>query len=158
MNLRDKFIWNVLLGFTLISLIWFGWDLFNNTTKTNNLYNKYINEQVGTDQKLQDKVTTLESIYKFRNSNKFKVDNNPFEVTRVLSGSSGSGKKGQIYTTGIYQSENGDYKATINVKGKTYTVVKGNSLQDGEITEINKNNVVWLKNGVEKNLPLNIEN
>ena len=72
MNLRDKFIWNVLLGFALISIVWFGWGLFNNNTKTNNLYNKYINEQVGTDQKLQDKVTTLESIYKFRNNNKFK--------------------------------------------------------------------------------------
>ena len=157
MNLREKFIWNVLVGFAFISIAWFGWSLFNNNSTTNILYNKYKNEQVGTDEKLQDKVNTLESIYKDRANNKFKVSNNPFEVTRVLSGGSGS-KKGQIFTTGIFKLDNGQYKAAVNYKGKTYTVVRGDIIEGGKIIEINENTVVWEKNGNRKSLFLNIGN
>ena len=157
MNLREKFIWNVFVGFAFISIAWFGWGLYNNNITTSKLYNKFKNEQVGTDQKLQDKVNNLENIYKYRANNKFKVSNNPFEVTRVLSGGSGS-NKGQIFTTGIFKLDNGQYKAAINYKGKTYTVVEGDLLEGGKILEINKNTVIWEKNGNKKSLLLNMGN
>tara|TARA_Y100000996_G_scaffold355963_1_gene296686 strand:- start:939 stop:1415 length:477 start_codon:yes stop_codon:yes gene_type:complete len=158
MNLREKFIWNVLVGFAFVSIGWFGWGLFNKNSTTNKLYDKYKNEQVGTDQSLQNKVNNLESVYKFRNENRFKVANNPFEVTRVLTGGSGSGNKGQIYTTGIFKLENGQFKAAVNFKGKTYTVIKGDLLEGGKIIEVNEDAVVWEKNGNRKTLFLNIGN
>ena len=158
MNLREKFIWNVLVGFAFVSVGWFGWGLFNKNSITNKLYDKYKNEQVGTDQSLQNKVNNLESVYKFRNENRFKVANNPFEVTRVLTGGSGSGNKGQIYTTGIFKLENGQFKAAVNFKGKTYTVIKGDLLEGGKIIEVNEDAVVWEKNGNRKTLFLNIGN
>ena len=158
MNLREKFIWNVLVGFAFVSIAWFGWDMYNKNSITNKLYNKFENEQVGTDQSLQDKVNSLESVYKYRNENNFKVANNPFEVTRVLTGSSGIGKKGQIYTTGIFKLEDGQYKAAVNYKGKTYTVIKGDLLEGGKIIEVNKDAVIWEKNGIKKSLYLNMGN
>ena len=157
MNLREKFIWNFLVGFAFISIAWFGWGLYDKNSTTNKLYNKFKNEQVGTDQTLQDKVNSLENVYKYRNENNFKVSNNPFEVTRVLSGGSGS-NKGQIFTTGIIKQENGQYKAFINYKGKPYTVVEGDMLEGGEILEINKDKVIWEKNGNKKSLLLNMGN
>ena len=158
MNLREKFIWNILVGFAFLSVAWFGWGLYNNNSTTNKLYNKFKNEQVGTDQTLQDKVNSLESVYKYRNQNNFKVSNNPFEVTRVLSGSSGAGNKGQIYTTGIFKLDNGQYKAAVNYKGKTYTVIEGDLLEGGKIIEVNKDAVIWEKSGTRKSLFLNIGN
>ena len=71
MNLRDKFIWNVLIGLAFIAVTWYGWELFNNNSKMKKLYTNYENEQVGTDEKLQEKVSSLESIYKFRSKNGF---------------------------------------------------------------------------------------
>jgi len=65
MNLREKFIWNVLVGFSFVSIAWFGWDMYNKNSITNKLYDKFKNEQVGTDQSLQDKVNSLESVYKY---------------------------------------------------------------------------------------------
>ena len=67
MNLREKFIWNVLAGFAFVSIAWFGWGMYNKNSITNKLYDKFKNEQVGTDQSLQDKVNSLESVYKYRN-------------------------------------------------------------------------------------------
>ena len=58
----------------------------------------------------------------------FKVANNPLSY-RVLTGSIGTGKKGQIYTTGIFKLDNGQYKVAVNYKGKTYTVIKGDLLK-----------------------------
>ena len=150
MNLREKFIWNVLVGFAFISIAWFGWGLYNKNSITNKLFDKFKNEQVGTDQSLQDKVNSLESVYKYRNENNFKVANNPFEVTRVLSGGSGS-NKGQIFATGTTEV-NGQYKAFINYKGKRYTVVEGDLLEGGKIITVNENAVIWEKNGIKKSL------
>ena len=66
MNLRNKFIWNMVIGLSVVAILWYGWSLYNISSDTNKLYESFVNEQVGTDKKLQNKVTELESIYSFR--------------------------------------------------------------------------------------------
>ena len=50
----------MIIGLSLVAILWYGWLLFNIGSDTNKLYNIFINEQVGTDDRLQNKVTELE--------------------------------------------------------------------------------------------------
>ena len=41
MNLRDKFIWNVLISLAFIAVAWYGWELFNNNSRMKELELNY---------------------------------------------------------------------------------------------------------------------
>ena len=152
MNLRDKFIWNVLIGLAFIAMIWYGWELFNNNSKMKKLYTNYENEQVGTDEKLQEKVSSLESIYKFRSKNGFINNENPFDLTRALLGGSESSGSKKLLCSSTFELVSGKYKATIKYKGREISAVEGDEFEWGKILEINKYEVIYIKNGIKKSL------
>ena len=45
MNLREKFIWNIVIMFSVGVLFWKVWDQFNKHTIISTAYNKFINEE-----------------------------------------------------------------------------------------------------------------
>ena len=151
MNLRDKFIWNVLIGLAFIAVTWYGWELFNNNSKMKKLYTNYENEQVGTDEKLQEKVSSLESIYKFRSKNGFINNENPFDLTRALLGGSESSGSKKLLCNRVVEV-NGKYRASIKYKGRDIEAVEGDEFEWGKILEINIYEVIYIKNGVKKSL------
>jgi len=151
MNLRDKFIWNMLTGLAFIAVIWYGWELFNNNSRMKKLYMNYENEQVGTDEKLQGKVSSLENIYKYRSNNKFINNENPFDLTRALVGSESGGSK-KLLCSSTIELVNGKYKANIKYKGRDFFANEGDKFDWGEILEINKYEVIYIKNGIKKSL------
>ena len=71
MNLRDKFIWSMVILISIATIAWNSWNLIIMNAKTNTSILKYENEEVGTDKNLENKVTELEQIYKKRSSMKF---------------------------------------------------------------------------------------
>ena len=101
MNLREKFIWNLLLALGSLSIAWSGWTLYNINLSTNALFNNYKNEQVGTDEKLNNKVNELEDIYTHRHNMKFKSNSNPFDLTRVINSDLAFGRKSKLYIKDI---------------------------------------------------------
>mgnify|MGYP001258366597 CR=1 FL=1 len=141
MNLREKFIWNVLVGFASISIIWFVWNLYNLNSDTNKLLSNYKNEQVGTDEKLQNKVNELQNIYSFREAVKFKVSENPFDLSRVISG----GGKSKLWVSGIINRPDGSNMAIINYKNDSFNVLVGQSVAGGTIEEITPTQVTFKK-------------
>ena len=144
MNLRNKFIWNMVIGLSFLTIAWFGWSLFNISSDANILYNTFINEQVGTDEQLQDKVTKLENIYTLRGEANFKTNQNPFDLSRAISVS--SGKKGQMWITGTMSTNSKGKVAFIKYKGDDFNVTKGDSIAGGVIKDITDKEVVFEKN------------
>ena len=149
MNLRNKFIWNMVIGLSFLSILWYGWLLYNINFDTNRLYTSFLNEQVGTDKRLQNKVNELENIYSFRDKVNFKPNLNPFDLSRAISEGIGSGKKGQMWITGTISTGKG-IVAFIKYRGDDFNVVKGDSIAGGLIKDITNKEVVFEKNNTLK--------
>ena len=150
MNLRDKFIWNMVIGLSFLAIIWYGWSLYNINFTANTLYNKFINEEVGTDQKLENKVAELENIYSYRVKADFKTNQNPFDLSRVIVDGNSIGKKGQMWITGTISTSRGIF-AMIKYRGNDFKVVKGDSVAGGLVRDITDKKVVFEKNNIIKN-------
>ena len=93
MNLRDKFLWNLGIILSAAALIWSSWNLFNKNNESADSLKKFENEQVGTDNELQKKVSQLEKIYVDRDAVKFIIADNPVDLNRVISIDGGSNSK-----------------------------------------------------------------
>ena len=59
MNLREKFLWNILVLISVLAFLWNGWNLFTMQLEANNSFLNYENEEVGTDKILEKKFLNL---------------------------------------------------------------------------------------------------
>mgnify|MGYP001223535070 FL=1 len=147
MNLRDKFFWNISILVCVVALLWNLWHLYNMSSETRKNISKFENEQVGTDLDLENKVSKLESIYLERDAIQFIMAENPVDLTRVMSsGGSSNKRRKSIYVSGIINRANDSPMALMNVKDKTYNVVKGDSIAGGVIVNITATEVTFEKN------------
>jgi len=152
LNLRTIFIWNVILGASaLISLLMF-YTLYNLQVDINEYWRDFDSAEIGTDKDLQSKINELENKLGIRDNFKFKMLNNPTNLSRVieiagLESQFGIGS-GQINVKGILTSKN-KFKALIQFKNSTYYLEKGDTVAGGEIKSITESNLVFSKNGEE---------
>ena len=80
MNLREKFLWNVAITFSVLAILWNTWNLYSKNTNVKKAYNKYKNEKVGSDKELQDMVVDLEENLNNRKMLKFKIKETPLDL------------------------------------------------------------------------------
>ena len=108
MNLREKFIWNLSLAIATIVLILSTYNFFQLRANANEYYNKFKNEEVGTDKKLENKVSDLENNYKFRDNLVFNISSDPADLNRVVSveGSSRGKERKSLWVSGIINRGN----------------------------------------------------
>jgi len=138
MNLREKFIWNMVIAIAIIVFLLKAWTQFNNHTMIKNEYNKFKNEKVGTDEELTNMVTELETNLNFRQNFDFKPKNNPLNLANVLSfdGNSGKTKKGVVCNSFI-SNPDGSFKAECSYKGENAKeFFKGEYVGPWKIVEI----------------------
>ena len=148
MNLRERFIWNIIVVFSISILSWSAWNQFSKHTEVTKAYEKFINEEVGTDKELQDMVSTLEKNLNIRQSLKFKPKDNPLDLTRVvmLDGDlSARGVKG-IECSGIITDKDGSIETICTYRSKRYVVAAGDSIGGGIVSNISSNKVHIKKN------------
>ena len=150
MNLREKFIWNMLIVLSLSILSWNAWNQFNKHDKIAKAYKKFINEEVGTDKELQNMVSTLEKNLNARQNLKFKPKDDPLDLTRVivLDGDvSSRGVKG-IECSAIFDNDrDGKWEATCTYRSKRHNrVAVGDSIGGGIVLDITSNRVHIMKN------------
>ena len=158
MNLREIFIWNVIIGASaLISLFMF-YKLYNLQVDMNEYWREFESAEVGTDKDLQTKINQLENKLLDRDSFRFKMINNPTNLTRVIKVKGmesffGMGS-GQINVKGILTSK-GKYKALIKYKNSTYYLAKGDTIAGGKITFISETDLIFTKDSESITYSLN---
>ena len=160
MNLREKFIWNLSLAIATIVLILSTYNFFQLRSSANEYYNKFKNEEVGTDKELENKVSDLENNYKFRDNLVFNISSDPADLNRVVSveGSSRGKKRRSLWVSGIINRGNNNNIAIMNYKDQSFNVVKGDSVAGGVIEDITPTEVIFNKNDKIIKYNLSIQN
>ena len=171
MSDRSKTIWNLIVGFFVISIVAVGIKLFPMNKKYDRIRDRSRNLKFGTDEELENVISFLEKRLEERNNYQFIILKEPMVLTNVLS-LDGSGRrsrrnKSSIRVALIYQREN-NFQAQIDYRGKVFGVTEGESVENfGEIVLIDKNQVI-IKNenrlmsypapGLQDGLPKELSN
>ena len=156
MNLREKFIWNISLTVASLAILISMFNFFQIGTSANEYYDRFKNEEVGTDKELENKVMNLENNYKFRDNLAFNITSDPADLNRVVSieGSSSGKKRKSLWVSGIINRGNNNNIAIMNYKEQSFNVVKGDSVAGGVILDITPTEVIFNKN--EKTIKYNL--
>tara|TARA_B100000029_G_scaffold392575_1_gene389606 strand:- start:2 stop:496 length:495 start_codon:yes stop_codon:yes gene_type:complete len=138
MNLREKFIWNVAIGFSSIILIYCAWNQYSNHSKVSKAYTKFKNEKVGSDDELQNMVADLEGNLSKRQNLKFIPKDNPLDLMKVVSLSGVSNSRGikGIDCQTAWSNEEGGFTALCSYKSQRHQVKVGDPIGGGTVTEI----------------------
>lgn len=160
MNLREKFIWNLSLAIAIIVSIFSIYNFFQLGSNSNEYYNKFKNEEVGTDKELENIVEDLENNYKFRDDLVFNISSDPADLNRVITigGSSRGKKRKSLWVSGIINRGNNNNIAIMNYKDQSFNVVKGDSVAGGVIESITPTEVIFNKNDKIIKYNLSIKN
>ena len=156
MNLREKFIWNISLTVASLAVLISMFNFFQIGNSANEYYDKFKNEEVGTDKELENKVLNLENNYKFRDNLVFNISSDPADLNRVVSleGSASGKKRKSLWVSGIINRGNNNNIAIMNYKEQSFNVVKGDSVAGGVIVDITPTEVIFKKN--EKTIKYNL--
>ena len=128
------------------------YTLYNLQVDINEYWRDFDSAEIGTDKDLQSKINELETKLGIRDDFKFKMINNPTDLSRViliagLESNYGVGS-GIIKVKGILSS-NGEFKSLIQFKNSTYYLEKGDTIAGGKIKSITETNLVFSKKGDE---------
>ena len=148
MDKRTIFIWNIILGFSVLSILFYSYKLYNLNTEKNKLWEIYLDDAVGTDDKLYKKVTELEDKYEQRKKFKFKMKRNPVDLSSVINFEgleySGTGFKA-IKLMHITQTENAIPLATVKYKNNFFNLLKGDTLAGGKVISVTKTEMQYIR-------------
>lgn len=115
---------------------------------TNELWNTYETEQVGTDKVLQNKVVQLEADLILRKESTFRLKEDPTNLANVIPLGDGyryyRGSSALRVETYFHTSE-GIPQIVLNHKNKNYVVATGDSVAGGIILDINDKFISFLK-------------
>ena len=158
MSDRSVTIWNLLVGFTIVSLVATSFKLFPMNKKYNRLKQAAADLKFGTDKELENIIAYLESRLEERSNYAFNIENTPMLLTNVLALSDGSGgrvkrNRNAVRVALVYQRED-HFQAQINYRGKAFTVSVGDELPNiGIIEDIDNKKVVIKTNSGNKSYP-----
>ena len=149
MSDRSNTIWNLLVGFTVLSLLAISFKLFPMNKKYSRLKARSSNVQFGTDKELENIITFLEDRLENRSEFKFIIENTPMMLTNVLTLADGSGRRNKrsrnaIRVAFVYQREE-HFQAQIDYRGQIFTVAVGDTIpMVGKVDLIDSKQVVCL--------------
>ena len=150
MSDRSNTIWNLLVGFTVLSLLAISFKLFPMNKKYSRLKARSSNVQFGTDKELENIITFLEDRLENRSEFKFSIENTPMMLTNVLTLADGSGRRNKrsrnaIRVAFVYQREE-HFQAQIDYRGQIFTVAVGDTIpMVGKVDLIDSKQVVIKK-------------
>ncbi len=158
MSERSVTIWNLLVGFTILSLIATSFKLFPMNSKYNRLRDASENLQFGTDKELENIISYLEERLEDRSEFQFRIENTPMLLTNVLGLADGSGRRvkrnrNAIRVAFVYQRDE-NFQAQIDYRGKAFTVTVGDILPNiGTVDHIDGTEVIIETESGKKSYP-----
>ena len=154
MNLREAFFWNVLIGVSMIAIIYFIYVEYNNYQDYSVVWNDYSKEESGTDKELLSKINDLETKLKNKDEYKFTFKkNNPTDLRRIIE-LEGMESYFGISSNDIKVFAKVGNRAIIQYNGKPYKVAAGDTIAGGKVTILNNDELVFVRDGEEKHYSL----
>ena len=158
MSDRSVTIWNLVVAFTILSLIATSFKLFPMNKKYNRLKEAAEDIQFGTDKELENIISYLEERLEDRSEFKFNIANTPMLLTNVLSLADGSGRRvkrnrNAVRVALVYQRDD-HFQAQIDYRGKAFTVGVGDVLPNiGTVEQIDGTQVIINTSSGKKSYP-----
>lgn len=158
MSDRSVTIWNLLVGFTIVSLVATSFKLFPMNKKYNRVKVRSSNLQFGTDKELEDIISYLEERLELRSEFQFVTENTPMMLTNVLALADGSGRRvkrnrNAVRVALVYQRDE-YFQAQIDYRGQAFTVSVGDTIPNvGIVDKIDGSQVVIKTDGGLKTYP-----
>ena len=158
MSDRSVTIWNLVVAFTIVSLIATSFKLFPMNKKYNRLKEAAEDIQFGTDKELENIISYLEERLEDRSEFKFNISNTPMLLTNVLSLADGSGRRikrnrNAVRVALVYQRDD-HFQAQIDYRGKAFTVGVGDVLPNiGTVEQIDGTQVIINTSSGKKSYP-----
>ena len=158
MSDRSVTIWNLIVGFTILSLVATSFKLFPMNKKYDRLKQAAEDLQFGTDKELENIISYLEERLEDRSEFEFKINNTPMLLTNVLSLADGSGRRvkrnrNAVRVAFVYQRED-HFQAQIDYRGKAFTVGVGDVIPNiGTVEQIDGTKVIIITNSGKKSYP-----
>ena len=147
MSDRSVTIWNLLVGFTIVSLVATSFKLFPMNKNYNRVKVRSSNLQFGTDKELEDIISYLEERLELRSEFQFVTENTPMMLTNVLALADGSGRRvkrnrNAVRVALVYQRDE-YFQAQIDYRGQAFTVSVGDTIPNvGTVDMIDGSQVV----------------
>ena len=147
MSERSITVWNLVVGFSIVSIIAMSFKLFPMNKKFNRLKDRSTDLQFGTDKELENIISYLEERLEDRSDFQFVIENTPMLLTNVLSLADGGGRKARrnrnaLRVAFVYQRDE-HFQAQIDYRGKAFTVSVGDTLPNiGTVNLIDVTQVV----------------
>ena len=157
MSDRSMTIWNLLVAFTIVSLIATSFKLYPMNKKYNRLREAAKDLQFGTDKELENIISFLEERLESRSDFQFKIKNTPMLLTNVLGIGDGSRRtkrnRNAVRVALVYQRDE-NFQAQIDYRGKAFTVSVGDTILNiGVIDYIDGTKVKIKTDSGEKSYP-----
>jgi len=154
MNLRETFLWNILIGATTLTIIYFLYLEYNNYQEYNIAWSDYSKEESGTDKELLSKINDLETKLKNKDEYKFTFKkNNPTDLRRIIE-IEGMESYFGISSNDIKVFAKVGNRAIVQYNGKPYKVSVGDTIAGGKVTILNNDELVFVRDGEEKHYSL----
>ena len=158
MSDRSVTIWNLVVAFTILSLVATSFTLFPMNKKYNRLKQAAEDLQFGTDKELENIISYLEERLEDRSKFEFEISNTPMLLTNVLSLADGSGRRVKRNRNAVrvalgYQRDD-HFQAQIDYRGKAFTVGVGDILPNiGTVEQIDGTKVIINTSSGKKSYP-----
>lgn len=158
MSERSITIWNLVVGFSIVSIVAMSFKLFPMNKKFNRLKDRSADLQFGTDKELENIISYLEGRLEKRSDFQFEIENTPMLLTNVLGLADGSGRKTKrnrnaIRVALVYQRDE-HFQAQIDYRGQAFTVSIGDTLMNiGTVDLIDVTQVVIKTSNGTKSYP-----
>ena len=150
MDKRTIFMWNASLAVSFLMILFYSYKIYKYNDQKNRLWNTYLNDEIGTDDKLQKKVNDLEDTYQNRKKFKFRMKKNPVDLSNVINfegidfNFGGSSLK-SIKLLHITQTENSIPRATVKFKNNYHNLFEGDTLGGGKVMLVTKTEMKYKK-------------
>ena len=130
--------------------------------KLNQLLTEFNSEQIGVDEKLENKVEKIEKSVESRQEYEFLVKEDPTDLSLVIVfdgyDSRYSASSNYILVTAIIGSkQKNKYRAIVRQREKLFTVQVGDSVGGGLITNITDKEVSFSKNNIVYDIGVGLE-